>query len=259
MLSMIYFSLIIFTRISNTIQLIHSSFDGINEILEGINVISEAINVIPDVVDPFNFDPPKRSCFNLTGKIGREVNECEAMVRPDPSNKTGTHISCMQCFIRYYSGIVMNPDCSRDFECVVFRFNDNIIFEKFFKQYHDIIPNLFPKQLVRLSSFSIEITLDNYNITEITNEYINSTLNMNAPNTNIYIILVNSAQGLQPIMIRNESFPIRFKLLGITVPCGNGNKTILYHVYRPETGDYPKIIGKCDEFQSTQQVSPYKY
>jgi hypothetical protein len=259
MLSMIYLSLIIFTRISKTIQIIDTSFEGINEILEGINAISEGINVIPDVVDPFIFDPPKRSCFNLTGKIGREENECEPTVRPDPSNKTGTHIRCMQCFIRYYSGIVMNPDCSRDFECVVFRFNDSIIFEKFFKQYHDSIPNLFPKQLVRLLSFSIEITVDNYNITEITNEYINSTLNMNAPNTNIFITFVNSTQGLQPIVIRNQSFPIKFRLLGITVPCGNNNKTVLYNVYRPDTGDQLKIIGKCDEFQSTQQVSPHKY
>ncbi len=243
MLSMIYFSLIIFTMISKTIQL----FDVIDEFL--------------DAIDPELFPLTiRKSCFNLTASNGNEQNKCATEDRPDPRDISGRQIRCMECNIGYYTGLVIDNDCSASSECVTFIFNDSVIFEGFFKRYHRDIPKLFPRRLVILPNPIIEIIVKNYNITEITNQYVNSILNMNAPGISIFIRFVNHTQGLQPLVVRNESFPIKFNFLMISVPCNDSNKTITYQVYRQALkSDQLSIQDNCDEFQTTQQVSPHKY
>jgi hypothetical protein len=245
MLSMLYFSLIIFTMISESIQ----------------NIDTTSMDTTSIDTDQIHLNPPARSCFNLTspGNTTDEGNSCERTTRyKDAEQTNGPTIPSISCIIHNYSENITSDDCVKDTEFVEFTFYDSVTFERFFKQYRDVIPKLFPNQSIAIPNPNIQIKVYNYNITEITNGYINSTLNMDAPNVIMYIRFENYTQGLQALVVRNISFPIGFDTLGIIVLCNNNTKNVKYYnVHRIQpTGVRVIIEDSCKNLQSTQQVSP---
>ncbi|CAF1210380.1 unnamed protein product [Rotaria sp. Silwood1] len=64
----------------------------------------------------------------------------------------------------------------------------------------------------------VGIKINNYNITKITNEYINSTLNVDFPQLEIEISF-DRLSTQAPLTVENDFFSIGFKRLYILVAC----------------------------------------
>ncbi len=107
-----------------------------------------------------------------------------------PTVVRGIKPLCMQCTIKYTVGYDdIKPTCSKDFECATLIFDNNFMFEKFFGRHRNNIRDMFPLDFTILYQPILEISVTNYNITKITDQYIQSKLDMDAPNIDIYIYI----------------------------------------------------------------------
>jgi hypothetical protein len=228
MLSLIYFSLIIFTMIIKTIQL--------------------------------NYSRPK-SCFNFNGTYNRRENICVVKEENYPTVDRDVKPQCMQCTLKYTVDFNhIQPTCSKDFECATLIFDSNFMFEKFFGRHRNKIQNMFPTRLRKLFYPYLKIIVTNYDITEITNNYIESKVNMIATDVAISITFKKHSQGLPSLTVKNQSYQIGFRSLRINVLCDDGNSSASYMVrFGTLDDDHFAIEDRCPEFQSTQLVSSYKY
>jgi hypothetical protein len=219
MLSMISFSFIIFIMI---IQLDHSSAN---------------------------------SCFNFNGTKNNQVNHCEVKDQEYTSYNIPLIAKCIQCIIKYID-FEIELNCSRKFVCAILVFGNNMMFETFFSQSRNIIRDLFPTLLTTQKLPVLEIIVSSYNISKITNNYIDEIINMDAPNTTIFITFKKRSQGLAPLTVENGSYPIKFKLLVVKVQCDNSNSSATYLIFGAVIMHGRLFMGtKCAELQSTKQVS----
>jgi hypothetical protein len=134
------------------------------------------------------------------------------------------------------------------------------MFERFFHKNRDKIREGFPTKLLILLNPVLDIIVNNNNITRITYEYINSTINMDAPDTNIYITFKKRSEGLPPLTAAYDLYYIGFRLLTINVPCDeDDNSSLTYVVYKGTSREGELIVeGRCPVVQSTKRVSSYK-
>jgi len=228
MLSLIYFSFIVFTMIIETMQL---------------------------------NDLRPKSCFNFNGTSPRGNNICVVKEGNYPTVATDLKPQCMQCTLKYtvdYDHI--KPNCFKDFECATLIFDNNFMFEKFFGRHRNKIQDMFRTRLWILFHPNLEIIVTNYNITEITSMYINTKVDLIAPDVAISITFKKHSQGLPPLTIKNQTYRIGFRSLRINVLCDDGNSSASYVVRRGTLdNDRFSIEDRCPEFQSTEPVSSYKY
>ena len=175
--------------------------------------------------------------YNVCEKVTSTFQAYGALYRP----------SCMQCIIRDIH-IKIKSNCLKNFECATLIFEDNFIFEKFFIKHHQIIPSLFPIQFEILSTAGLTINITNYNITKITNEYINSVLNIKSSQIVIYLVLHRRFPNLTSLTFESERFFITFGLLVIFVRCDYGNRFIEFYINPKDNGDL-RIINRCQNFQ----------
>jgi hypothetical protein len=130
-----------------------------------------------------------------------------------------------------------------------------MIFEEFFMKYRDRLQSLFPASLQISPNPVLRIILSKYNITRITNEYINSTVNMNFPMLMILIRFIQRLQSLVSLTVDKHFSYIRFHQLILIVQYDNENSSITYRIYKNNHNNEPNKTGECTEFQSTKQVS----
>jgi hypothetical protein len=210
------------------------------------------------IFEDYDFATPKMpTCFDFSGSHGRGVNKCEVKDETH-RNYSSVKLECMQCIIKHTS-IVTQRDCSKDFECATLIFDNDIVFERFFRRHRDNIPHLFPTERKILPYPILDITVINYNITKITYDYISSTVNMHAPSVTISITFKNHSQGLGPLTVEPGVYPIKFRLLTINVQCDN-NSLATYVAFTETPNPGVLLTGSsCPQIQSTRQVSSYKY
>jgi len=204
-------------------------------------------------------DSLANSCFNFNGtKYGR-VNRCGIKYGDYKTYKPGVQSKCMECII-HYSDIMIRSNCSKDFECATLIFHSNTMFERVFRKYRDAIRDLLPTKLEILSAPTLGIIVNSYNITKITYEYINSTVNMDAPNASIYITFKKHSEGLAPLTVQYDWYLIKFRFLSINVQCQDGNSWANYQV-STATSNLGRLFpeSECAEFTPTKPVGSYKY
>jgi hypothetical protein len=214
MLSFIYFSLVIFNIISNTKQQNHSL---------------------------------KNSCFNFEETISGQINHCNVLI-----NRFATPM-CIMCNIKYLD-IALSIECSRNVTCLILYFDDNTIFERYFIKYRDIFPLRFPPQTANLPSPALSINVNYYNITKITNEYINSLINIDIPNLVITIMFAEHPQGVAPLAVEGDFPSLLFISLTILVYCDYEHYYTMYKINEYNNGK-PTITNPCQHNPSTVQVS----
>jgi len=222
MLSLICFSLLIFIMISNTVQQ--------NDLIAN-------------------------SCFNFEYINYNQTQFCtENWFRFRVGNTIDLNLQCIRCTITHVD-IRIKYNCLKNFECATLVFDNNMIFEEFFMKYRDRIQSLFPASLQISPNPVLRIILSKYNITRITNEYINSTVNMNFPMLMIFIRFIQRLQSLVSLTVDKHFSPIRFHQLILIVQCDNENSSITYRIYKNNHNNEPNKTGECTEFQPTKQVS----
>lgn len=221
MFSLIYLSLILFTMISKTIQL-------------------------------------DDSCFNFNGTRNTRTNYCRVVNRSTLRYLVNFQAICMQCRMRFVINEI-KPNCSKNFDCASLIFENNIMFETFFRIHRHALRDLFTTQLDPLPSSVLEIIVTFYNITKITNHYIDSIMDMNAPHMKIFFWFRNYSQDSTALTVENGSYLIRFKLLLITVQCDD-NTSANYMVMGPLKLDGKLFRGNdCALLPHTKHVSFLKY
>jgi len=201
------------------------------------------------------------SCFNFNGRKDGRNNTCEIEIMKNPPTVRNVKLECMQCTIKYtvdYDDI--KPTCSKDFECATLIFDNNFMFEKFFRRHRNKIRDMFPFKSTVLHHLILEIIVTNYNITNITNQYIQSNIDMDAPNVDIYLKFNRHSQGLPPLTVKREIYLFKFGFLEIHVLCDDGNSSVIYEVRKDSLmGTDIFMEDRCPKFQSTEPVSSYKY
>lgn len=191
------------------------------------------------------------SCFNFTGVTLNETNTC--IIKQERNNTP-----CMSCTIRYIN-FPIRRNCSKDFECVEFILENETIFENFFSLYKTIISALIPRNIYRSSAMLVWIRIDKANLTKITNEYINSTMNL--PNSLIQMEFVIDKQisGLAIRLAENDSYFFNFPTFYIRLPCSANGYQSYYEIRKMNRTNF-KLFKRevCPEFWSTTKVSSYK-
>jgi len=201
-------------------------------------------------------DSIANSCFTIEAERYNQTNFCnKTHIGFIVDNKT-LILRCIRCVISDID-IVIQDNCSWNYECATLVFDNNFMFEKFFVKYRHKIQGLFPSSLQRSPHPVLRIIISKYNITRITNEYINSTVNMDFPMLVIFINFIQRLQSLVSLTVDKHFSPIGFKQLLIIVQCDYSGSFISYIIDRDNYYDKPKISGECTEFQSTQPVSCY--
>jgi hypothetical protein len=183
-----------------------------------------------------------------------KANSCHRVVmgRKGSSNYPP---SCMNCTIRYID-IMIQSDCSTSCECVMLMFENNLMFEEFFVKHHAAIEDLFPKPEYLRFLPTLRIYVGRNNITRITNEYINSIVNMDFVGLFIFLTF-ERLQNSEPITVDNHFFSLRFRRLTISIRCDDGLESIKYTIEGDNVSSVPYIEGKCSEIQFTQQVNTF--
>jgi hypothetical protein len=226
MLSFIYFSLTIFIIISNTTQEDNLSTD---------------------------------SCFNFIPTQSGETNICEKRLWQLSIEGPATTSTCMECAIENID-IIVNDNCTTTFDCAVLRFSNNLMFERFFIMHRSVIKDQFLKDLRNSSQRVLIIDVLNYNVTKITNEYINSTVNIDLVSLTIILKFIERADGVAPLMIENNTLSILFFVLVIDIKCDDdGENSVRYTIYRNDIGIQTTKEDYCAQFSSTNHVSCYNY
>jgi hypothetical protein len=193
------------------------------------------------------------SCFNFQVTKSNQSNFCEEIKHRFQLRSTSYIPSCLTCSIEYID-IEIKSNCSKNFECASLNFDNNSIFERFFTKHHHIIPSLFPTQFGFLPNPILRINITNYNITNITNMYINSTLNINSSRMVIIVIFHWHLKNQRPLTVEGDRFFLAFEQLTIYVRCGYGGRFIQYNI-DTEYNDSLAIRNRCPKVQSTTQVT----
>lgn len=198
-------------------------------------------------------DVPLNSCLNFRNTEYEPKNTCFLTNASVPTLEGEPIMPCSRCRI-HNSNIIIKPNCSKDFECLYLYFCNNSVFESFFIKHRHIIKDLFPTNMSRFRT-TITITIDTYNIGEITNEYVNSTFNMDFPGLimTIYLLYRRPYSNLFTVDVHNISIGFRsLTILTISHLDGvTGNYTIIGHEMNVEHN----VAVPCQNIESDIHVS----
>lgn len=194
------------------------------------------------------------SCFNFGRARKNKTNLCYVNEQRNATDLLGSRRMSIHCYIQYVD-IVINRNCSKYIDTVSLIFQNNAIFEKFFKGNRDKFETLYRHKQNASGYYVLDIFIDSYNISNITYQYINSTININASHTRIFIWFRKHLLNSSPPTVVDEAFPIKFQLLGISVDCDN--QTSAHYIVNSSLSgsNKPYIVSPCSPFSTTTQVS----
>ena len=160
--------------------------------------------------------------------------------------------SCVQCNIRSVD-IVTQDGCSRNFDCAKLLFDNNLLFEQFFRQHRDSIANRFPKGNSEETSL-LTISVTDYDLKEITPEYIGPLLNISAPSLQTVLTLKKQSPDLTfPPTVKGNFF-LQNDVLNMYIDCPNGRNSIRYQMGKSFPSPKMTLNGECSVLQTTSQV-----
>ncbi len=195
------------------------------------------------------------SCWNLTESSGNRTNHCELKRVRLYEFGSLQESTCMQCHMRYAS-FKTKPNCSTDLLCASLVFDSLKMVQRFFEELNSTIRDRYPTQYEENRFLILEIIVANYNISKITNEYITSTMNIAAPDLDMFVTFQRRRRGFLPLTVLNENYKISFHRLVIKVQCNYGNTSVMHVIYGfGDFGGELFIIGECPTIPSTPRVS----
>ena len=225
MLSLFYFSWILFTLISTTTQRNNGSTP---------------------------------SCFDFSDTKNGKTNSCSKKPAMNAPYRAFHRPPSIHCRIEN-TDIEEKSLCMTDVDSAAFTFQNNVMFETFFRKNGHRITSSFPNSTDSSYFFAFDIIVETYNITEITNKYINSTVNIHAPQAGIFLSFKNRTQNLPTLTVADEPYSISFQFLTIHVDCEDGG--IAYYMVNgsSNSSNKPSTITECPQMSSKKQVSSLKF
>ncbi|CAF1055654.1 unnamed protein product [Adineta steineri] len=125
--------------------------------------------------------------------------------------------------------------CLRNYSDIILSFSDNTIFERFFKENHEIIKNLFKNRTLH-NTVTFHILIKNDNLTKITWNYINSTLKINPQDYTELLVSFEQQNRNRILSLIGDDFPYyNNSLIKLRASCGNRVGTIIYHAVKNGT------------------------
>jgi hypothetical protein len=114
----------------------------------------------------------------------------------------------------------MKNTCGKTLQCISFVFYNNSFFEQFFYKYPNIIDHLLKDPGKEKGPNRLIITIQNYDLTEITFEYFNSILNINSPSYHIlHIIFIKPISDPKLIKVKNDFSHIPVNVIYLAFSC----------------------------------------
>ncbi|CAF1293878.1 unnamed protein product [Adineta steineri] len=140
---------------------------------------------------------------------------------------------CLHCKIQDIA-IAANKKCQKFFACLSFVFDNNTFFEQFFHQNPTII-RFLNQQMQPKSKFPIlVITIESYNLTELSLEYLNSLLHIDKPSYKIlYVKFIKPLSNTNMVNLKNDFDDASVKNIRLSFSCNhhtNDNEWIEYMI-----------------------------
>lgn len=161
--------------------------------------------------------------------------------------------SCLECEIKD-NNIVVAKSCRRYFTCVSFLFDNNTMFEQFFREHPNIIHYLQSDD--KHISTILMITIASYTLTEISFKYLNSLLYINLPSFNVLQVkFIKPIPDMEIINIKNDFSDIPIDGIYLTFSCNyhiNDNEWIEYVIKSNDME--PKVSGICQRSHFSTQL-----
>ena len=198
------------------------------------------------------------SCFNFISKDLPEQNICKYTPRVMVNTEAGNlSLSCPTCTITYSTLIDTDTVCSPRAKCAKLIFDDNILYQDFFRRFRTQLPHWIPKSIQEGISFGLVIVINKYNITEINDEYLASTMSMDVPNLSVTLRFENSSANLPPLVLGINNFNLTINSVTIRVRCDD-YQLAGYKINKTskDTLKGRRLILKdqCEQLPSTRQV-----
>ena len=204
--------------------------------------------------------PLENLCLDF--RVTREQNEMNVCsVQPHFArlqNQSGSpQRPCVQCTIKSVD-IVRNNGCLKNVDCAKLDFANNWIFEKFFRTHRDSIADMFPAGDADTKPV-LMIVVKEYNLTNITFQYIAPLLNINAAFLTTFLIWEKQSPGLTfPPAVVGE-FPLNNDILYMYIDCvGGGGNSIKYQMGKDLRVPNVTMNAECSVTQTNSQVSVSK-
>ena len=164
--------------------------------------------------------------------------------------------NCMKCQI---NDTKARPDnkCGSSLRCLSLIFHHNSLFEQFSDQFSTLTDQLLKSDPHPDQPNALIITLQNYDLTEISFQYLKSILRINSPSYQVlHVIFIksNTSQSLIKIIQDFQEIPIR--IIYLSFSCNHlmeDRNWIEYVIRTPNTT--PKIIKFCGTEQSRSSIT----
>lgn len=194
------------------------------------------------------------TCFTTDNIPDTSAMNCSVEVEGFNISMTHYIDFCIKCVVRN-PNISIPSDCRKKYDCYVFVFNDNIIFENFFMKHRSAMQEHYPKATkVEYPPF-LSIIVENYNKTQITNHYLNSTLNIDLPNLVVHLKFIRPISNRAAITIADDSFSLNIREIRISVLCPINSDSKNYFIKGNTNFSKPVIEDQCKRTAFTTTVS----
>lgn len=208
-------------------------------------------------VSSLEYDHELKECFNFTTNDVPQRNVCQRetdQFRPiliDQRRKVQT----MACVIDDLSLINMDTPCSSKLYYARLVFANNTLFEFFFKQFHTKIPRLFGQLNNGSNDFFLTAIIRNYNITEITDEYLVWIKSIKIPKLIVQLTFVNHLSNSPLHIVRVSPLNMTINGILIQIRCKNKVDSAFYVIKKAKVKDPALItLEQCKNDLSTPKV-----
>lgn len=166
--------------------------------------------------------------------------------------------NCLKCQINNINEIKENT-CRKTLQCLSLIFYNNSFFEQFFNKYRNTINDIFREQRERNT---LIITLQNYNLTKISLEYLNSILKINTISYHrLHVIFIKPISDPLLIKVLDDFENISINLTYLSFSCNYQMDDQHWIEFKIKPKRKPEEIKFCPftTLQTTTIKTMYKY
>ncbi|CAF1445402.1 unnamed protein product [Adineta steineri] len=192
----------------------------------------------------------EQSCLTYKNVKYNASSNTDTILYMSPSGSR-IETDCLQYKIQDID-VIIEKDCRRIFTCISFIFDNNTFFEQFFHQNPTIIHYLHISGEPTSAFPILVITIESYNLTELTLKYLNSLLHINLPSYNTLLVkFIKPLSNTKIIHLKNDFDDVSVNNMELAFSCNylkNDIEWIKYIIYSNEIKPIGSVICKESNF-----------